>query len=94
MIKYELPIGYVAYKISSEECFSFGGLSICDDCGTFCSEGGYLVPVLNHFMCSECFFDWLSRAKFYSEDLDFEQYWVRYYERILSVVPGSLVIPT
>ena len=83
MIKFKNRVGWTVYKITADECYSFGGMSICDDCGKFQPEGGYLVPVLNHFMCSDCFNDWNSRCKFYPSDIDFENSIIMYYENIL-----------
>ena len=92
MIKMKNHLGYVVYKISAEECFSFGGAAICDDCNTFCPQGGYLVPVLNYFMCAHCFWEWNESCKFYPEDLEFERNICYYYERILPVLPSSVVL--
>lgn len=92
MIKYKNRVGWTVYSISAGECFSFGGLAICDDCNTFCPEGGYLVPVLNHFMCPHCFHEWNERCKFYSEDVDFENSIIKYYEGILPVVNNSRIL--
>ncbi len=80
MKKLRSPAGLIAYKTTTEEIYSIGGLGICDDCGTFRADGGYLVPVLNHWMCEECFNDWSGRAKFYPEDAKFELKTAEYYE--------------
>lgn len=82
MIKFINKTGYTLYKVTSEECYSWGGLSVCDDCNDYSSEG-YLVPVLNHFMCPDCYNDWNSRCKFYSSDVEFENSVIMYYENIL-----------
>ena len=31
MVKFKSKSGYYVYRVSSEECFSWGGLSVCDD---------------------------------------------------------------
>lgn len=85
MKKLTLPCGLIAYRTSGEEVLSWGGLCICDECGEFHPEGGYLVPVLNHWQCTDCFKDWSSRAKHYPEDEDFERRVASYYEGILPV---------
>lgn len=92
MIKYKNKAGYTVYSVTSEECFSWGGFSICDDCGTLCPSGGYLVPVLNHFMCPSCFQEWNDSCKFYPEDSDFEFSICHYYEGILHCVPSNRVL--
>ena len=89
MIKFKNKVGWTVYRISAAECYSFGGLAICDDCNTFCPKGGYLVPVLNHFMCDKCYNDWNNRCKFYPEDLDFENSIIKYYENILPVTVSN-----
>lgn len=91
MIKFVNKIGYTVYKITAQECMQFGGLGICDECNTF-SKVGYLVPVLNHFMCPKCYSEWLSYAKFYGEDLEFQNYYIRYYEGILPVVNSNIEV--
>ena len=84
MDKFKVECGWTVYQCSSDENALFGGFGICDDCGTF-SKIGYLVPVLNHYMCSTCFLDWSKRCKFYSSDVDFERHYIRYYESIIPV---------
>lgn len=83
--KFTTRAGHVAYKTTLQETFTWGGLGICDDCGTLHREGGYLVPVLNHWMCEECFTDWQKRAKHYAEDDEYEKQVAARYERILPV---------
>lgn len=91
MIKFINSTGYTIYKVTADECYSWGGLSICDDCNTF-SAYGYLVPVLNHFMCPSCYNEWLSFAKFYPDDLSFENEICRRYEKILPVIVSSVPV--
>lgn len=85
MLKFKTRVGWTVYKVTDTECYSWGGLSICDDCGKFVSNG-FLVPVLNHFMCIDCFNQWRSSSKFYPEDLPFERKNITYYESILPVI--------
>lgn len=56
MRKIKTQRGYIAYSCRGSETALIGGMGICDDCGTPASMG-YLVPVLNHYMCPECFTD-------------------------------------
>jgi len=92
MIKFKNQVGWTVYKITADECFFFGGSSICDECNKICSSGGYLVPVLNHFMCVVCFNEWNSCCSFYPEDLGFEKSNIDYYERILPVVVSDVPV--
>lgn len=85
MVKFKLPIGYTVYRVTAEECLSWGGLGVCDECNV-CGPYGYLVPVLNHYMCPSCYHDWVLSCKFYAKDLDFERFYISYYEKILPVV--------
>lgn len=81
MIKNKLPNGLIYYKTTTLEIRSIGGLGICDECGQFHPEGGYLVPVLNHWQCKSCFEDWRSRCRHYPEDDEYEEQVCRMYEK-------------
>lgn len=91
MIKFKNSVGYTVYRVTAEECYFWGGLSICDDCNEF-SSYGYLVPVLNYFMCPSCFCEWDESCVFYPEDLDFESSVIKYYESILPVFDSHKVL--
>lgn len=88
MKKIKLPIGHIAYEATASEATNLGGLGICDDCGKHAYHG-YLVPVLNHYQCPECFKDWSSRAKYYPEDVPFEQEVAKYYESRIPLTEGD-----
>lgn len=79
MTKHHLPNGLTYYHCQAFELLFIGGLGICDDCG-FIPTHGYLVPVLDHYQCPECFADWSARCKHYPEDDWFEQINIRYWE--------------
>ena len=83
MKKFHTKSGLIAYKTTTEEIMRIGGLGICDECGVFHPEGGFLVPVLNHWQCKECFEDWESRAKNYPEDAPYEARRAAYYEVLI-----------
>lgn len=85
MIKSKVPCGWTYYKTTFAEILAYGGWGICDMCGTVHTEGGYLVPVLNHWLCQSCFDDWKGRTKFYSSDVEFEQSYIKLYESRLPV---------
>ena len=84
MKKIKTSVGYTAYQATAYETALLGGAGICDHCGEFADEG-YLVPVLNHYMCPECFKDWEQRGRFYPEDLPVEQRTIAYYEAMIPV---------
>ena len=82
MKRFSMRCGHFAYSVKASETFYLGGLGICDDCGARPGDG-YLVPVLNHFQCPDCFNDFESRAKYYPEDVPFEEQMMRYWERVI-----------
>lgn len=61
--------GYSYITCSPEDCFNWGGMSICDNCGNPMHEDIYLIFVLGRAICKECFDEWLKRSKRYEEDL-------------------------
>ena len=89
MIKNHLSNGLTYYRVTVPELRLIGGLGICDDCGATPLEGGYLVPVLNHYQCKRCFEDWSSRAKHYSEDDWFEEIQMKYWEYVIPITPDE-----
>lgn len=79
MIKFKAESGHLAYRSNAAETLLLGGMGICDDCGELAVEG-FLVPVLNHYMCSDCFNDWERRGTFYPEDIPIERRTAAYFE--------------
>lgn len=79
MLKIKIPMGYVVYKATCLETLMLGGAGICDECNTPAAIG-YLVPVLNRYMCPHCFKDWSNRAEYYPEDIPVEERVCKYYE--------------
>lgn len=67
------PVGHKAIPMSQIDVVSiFGGYGICDHCGK-AKVHGYLVPVLgSKWNCDECHADFIKTAKFYPEDVPFE----------------------
>lgn len=80
MEKFYTKNGLIAYKTTTAEIQSIGGLGICDECGTYQPDGGYLVPVLNHWQCEKCFNESKDRLRKYPEDMPFEARYAHYYE--------------
>lgn len=77
MINYKIettPAGHKAIPMSQIDVVSiFGGYGICDHCGK-AKVHGYLVPVLgSKWNCDECHADFIKTAKFYPEDVPFEE---------------------
>ena len=63
--------GYSYIKVNKEDCFNWGGISICDDCNEFMNES-YLIFILGRALCKKCFEDWTKKSKRYEEDLRFQ----------------------
>lgn len=84
MKKFKTDIGYVVYKITKPELESVDCGNICDFCNTAVNEG-YLITVLNQFVCEGCFEDWKDRGKYYEEDIDRETKISQYYESMIEV---------
>ena len=74
--------GYYYAKVTEEECFNWGGLSVCDLCGNPFKEG-YLIFVLGSCICPKCFNSWIKTSTKYEEDLKFQressEEWFRYH---------------
>lgn len=82
MTKGKTKVGHIFFKTTSTECAKWGGFGICDECNQHSAEG-YLVPVLNLWLCPKCFESWQKRAIYYSEDRSYEENKAQYYESIL-----------
>lgn len=85
MKKFYLENGLIAYETTALEITLIGGLGMCDECGKKhkSHEHGYLVPVLNHWMCKDCFADWKCRCRNYPEDARIETRNAKYYECLI-----------
>lgn len=84
MQKTRIKNGLIVYKVTTVESTALGGYGICDECNTAHAEG-YLIPVLNHWMCQKCFDDWKSRCRNYPEDAPIESKNCEYYESIIPI---------
>lgn len=84
MRKYRLTIGWIVYRTTAAETGLIGGMGICDECNR-AAEYGYLVPVLNHWQCPECFREWKRNARYYPSDVPFEQRNIDFYESRIPV---------
>lgn len=88
MKKIKTKCGYIAYEVSRKEITGLGGLGICDHCNTP-AEKGWLVPVLNRWLCRKCYEEWNERANFYPEDLWVEEKNCQYYESMIPLEGGG-----
>jgi hypothetical protein len=79
MQKFTLKNGLTYYTVSLSDLLCIGGAGICDHCGEFHTHG-YLIPVLNHWICKKCFDEWSADARHYPEDDIYEQRAIEYYE--------------
>lgn len=62
-------------KVSYDDMeIKLNGGGICDGCDNPASlmAIGYLIPVLNSVYCEKCFIEWINRAEYYPEDLEYE----------------------
>lgn len=84
MKKFTTDIGYVVYRITKPELESVDCGNICDFCNTAVNKG-YLIPVLNQFVCDGCFEDWKDRGKYCEEDIGHETKISQYYESMIEV---------
>lgn len=82
MRKIKSKCGYTVYKTTAFEVMRLGGIGVCDECNAL-SFDGYLVPVLNRYMCPKCYEEWNSRAIYYSEDIPHEKRVAVYYEKMI-----------
>jgi len=88
MKKQKTKVGYIAYQTTREEICRLGGLGICDTCNS--PEGnGYLVPILNRWLCPRCYEKWEVEAVYYAEDIHIEQKNLKYYESIIPLTDSN-----
>jgi len=79
MLKFKSKVGYLIYEATAADTEKLGGLGICDDCNNY-SETGFLVAILNHYMCPKCYAEWNEGSRMYSEDLPVERKHESYYD--------------
>ncbi len=76
---------FIVFETSLDECLSWGGIGVCDHCNKKASTG-YLVAVLNHWVCKECYDNWLINAINYPEDRPYEKKTAERYKLLLDEV--------
>lgn len=61
--------GYSYVKCNENDCYNWGGASICDRCNSKMHGEVYLVYVLGMAYCRNCFEEWQERSKRYEDDI-------------------------
>ena len=64
--------GYSYVECTREECYSWGGMCVCDDCDHDINNVVYLVFMLGRAYCKKCFENWVKHSKIYPEDLQLQ----------------------
>lgn len=81
MKKFKSRAGLVVYKVSAKEMAIIDSPGICDFCGKK-PNSGFLVAVMNKWMCPECYKDWDEASKYYPEDAHIEKRNEEYYDHV------------
>lgn len=84
--KKENEKGFLVLETSAAETAEWDGLPICDDCGANAPKG-YLIAVLNHWYCQECYDRWYEEAIHYEGDKTFEKRTYNNYAKLLKIEP-------
>ncbi|MFZ7120720.1 MAG: hypothetical protein ACOWWH_07195 [Eubacteriaceae bacterium] len=82
MKKIKTKCGHIAYLTTRAEISKLGGFGICDSCNQE-ADAGYLIPVMNRWLCPACYKKWNERATFYLEDLPIEKKNADFYESMI-----------
>lgn len=78
--------GYVIYKVTKKEMEKLDSPGICDECLAM-PDKGFLIPVLNRYLCKECCTNWIRRSKGPDHrDVEVETKNALYYERVLGTI--------
>jgi hypothetical protein len=85
MKKTLLPNGLIAYEVTAEEMELINSPDVCDECNEH-APAGYLIPVLNHYMCPKCFNDWSKRCHNYPRDRAIELKRAAYFEHMIPTI--------
>lgn len=80
----KLENGCIAYMIDAKETALIGGKGVCDCCNAS-PVFGFLVPIVDRFMCPDCFVSWLLNAEYDKSDRSFESYYCTKYESKIPV---------
>lgn len=75
-------VGFKYAVVSQEDLHKIKSPGMCDNCLDFVGDEGRLVFVLNYILCPRCFAEWENRAKFYPQDVHFEDIKISHYSNI------------
>ena len=81
MKKFKSKCGYVVYKATLTECVKItDGYGTCDNCNKN-DLILYVIPVLNSAYCERCFKKWNEDSILNREDLEFENSYIKIFEK-------------
>lgn len=81
MKKIKSKAGHIVYELKAEELLIIRSPGICDFCGRE-SNSGFLIVVINEWVCPKCYRDWEKTATYYPEDAHIEKRNEQLYDRI------------
>ena len=81
MKKFKSKVGWVVYEATAEDTVQLGGRGICDDCDKP-SPTGFLVAILNSYLCPECYKKWDGTGRYYHEDKPVEDRRIAYFDHV------------
>lgn len=61
--------GYSYVRCNENDCYNWGGTSICDFCNKKMHDTVYLIFILGMAYCPECFNNWQKRSHRYEDDI-------------------------
>lgn len=82
--------GFKLIECSMSETLKFGGMGICDYCGS-ASFSGVVISVLNSWYCTRCFEEWHTRSIRHKEDEPYENHVFKHFTNILNPTQESEV---
>ncbi len=81
MKKFKTKLGHVVFELTRQEMKLIGSPGVCDTCLEK-PQVGYLVVVLNRWLCPKCYKEWKTTAKYYPGDRKIEKINEQFYNRI------------
>ncbi len=86
MIKTKSKAGLVVYEVTAEDIKKLGGHGICDHCNNY-AKNGFLVAILNSYLCPSCYQKWDNQSQRYEEDIPIEKRREEYYDKVFGLIP-------
>lgn len=83
MRKFLSKAGLVVYEAKAIDTEALGGAGICDHCN-FYSDKGFLIAILNHYVCKECYEEWDKQSTYYPEDKPIEDKRVEFFDEFFN----------